>query len=49
MSKRDREVFAVEAQLKEPIRSQMTAEELEQLNMLEGVVRSEKTPQKALK
>ena len=49
ISKRDREVFAVEAQLKEPIRSQMTAEELEQLNMLEGVVRSEKTPQKALK
>ena len=49
MSQRDREVFAVEAQLKEPIRSQMTAEELEQLNMLEGVVRSEKTPQKALK
>ena len=49
ISKRDREVFAVEAQLKERIRSQMTAEELEQLNMLEGVVRSEKTPQKALK
>ena len=49
MSKRDREVFALEAQLKKHIRSQMTAEELEQLNMLEGVVRSEKTPQKALK
>ena len=49
MSKRDREVFAVEAQLKERMRSQMTAEELEQLNMLVGVVRSEKTPQKARK
>ena len=49
MSKRDREVFALEAQLKEHIRSQMTAEELEQLDMLEGVVRSEKTPQKACK
>jgi hypothetical protein len=42
MSKRDREVFAVEAQLKEHIRSQMTAEELEQLDMLEGVERREK-------
>ena len=49
MSKRDREVFAVEAQLKEHIRSEMTAEELEQLDMLEGVVRSEKKPQKARK
>ncbi len=44
MSKRDREVFALEAQLKERIRSQMTAEELEQLDMLEGVERREKTP-----
>lgn len=43
MSKRDGEVFAVEAQLKERIRSQMTAEELEQLDMLEGMERREKT------
>lgn len=42
MSKRDREVFAVEAQLKEHIRSEMTAEELEQLDMLEGMERREK-------
>ena len=42
MSKRDREVFAVEAQLKERIRSEMTAEELEQLDMLEGMERREK-------
>ena len=42
MSKRDREVFALEAQLKEHIRSQMTAEELEQLDMLEGMERREK-------
>jgi hypothetical protein len=49
MSQRDREVFALEAQLKERIRSEMTAEELEQLDMLEGVVRSEKTPRKARK
>lgn len=42
MSKRDREVFALEAQLKERIRSQMTAEELEQLDMLEGMERREK-------
>ena len=49
MSKRDREVFAVEAQLKERIRSEMTAEELEQLDMLEGVKRHEKTPRKARK
>ena len=42
MSKRDREVFALEAQLKERIRSQMTAEELQQLDMLEGVDRREK-------
>ena len=44
MSKRDREVFAVEAQLKERIRSEMTAEELEQLDMLEGIERREKGP-----
>ena len=37
MSKRDREVFALEARLKKHIRSQMTAEELEQLDMLEGI------------
>ena len=49
MSKRDREVFAVEAQLKEHIRSEMTAEELEQLDMLEGMERPEKTPRKARK
>jgi hypothetical protein len=49
MSQRDREVFAVEAQLKERIRSEMTAEELEQLDMLEGVERHEKTPRKARK
>ena len=49
MSKRDREVFAVEAQLKERIRSEMTAEELEQLDMLEGVKRHEKTPRKGRK
>jgi hypothetical protein len=49
MSKRDIEVFAVEAQLKERIRSQMTAEELEQLDMRDGVERREKTPRKARK
>ena len=49
MSKRDREVFALEAQLKERIRSEMTAEELEQLDMLERIERREKTPQKARK
>ena len=49
MSKRDREVFAVEAQLKERIRSEMTAEELEQLDMRDGVERREKTPRKARK
>ena len=49
VSKRDREVFALEAQLKERIRSEMTAEELEQLDMLEGVERHEKTPRKARK
>ena len=49
MSQRDREVFAVEAQLKERIRSEMTAEELEQLDMLEGLERHQKTPRKARK
>jgi hypothetical protein len=49
ISKRDREVFAVEAQLKERIRSEMTAEELEQLDMLEGIERREKTVRKARK
>ncbi len=49
MSKRDGEVFALEAQLKERIRSEMTAEELEQLDMLERIERREKTPQKARK
>jgi hypothetical protein len=49
MSKRDIEVFALEAQLKERIRSEMTAEELEQLDMRDGVERHEKTPQKARK
>ena len=42
-------MFAVETQLKERIRSEMTAEELEQLDMLEGVERREKTPRKARK
>ena len=49
MSKRDREVFALEEELKRRIRSQMTAEELEQQDMLEGVERQEKKPQRALK
>ena len=49
MNKRDIEVFALEAQLQERIRSEMTAEELEQLDMLEGIERREKTPQKARK
>ena len=49
MSKRDIEVFALEAQLKERIRSEMTAEELEQLDMLEGLERHEKTPRKVRK
>ena len=49
ISKRDREVFALEAQLKERIRSEMTAEELEQLDMLEGLERHQKTPRKARK
>jgi hypothetical protein len=49
MSKRDSEVFAMEEELKKRVRSQMTAEELEQLDMLEGVERREKTPRKARK
>ena len=49
ISKRDREVFALEAQLKERIRSQMTAEELEELDMLDGVERQEKKPKRARK
>ena len=49
MNKRDIEVFALEAQLKERIRSEMTAEELEQLDMRDGVERREKTPRKARK
>jgi hypothetical protein len=49
MSKRDIEVFALEAQLKERIRSEMTAEELQQLDMRDGVERREKTPRKARK
>jgi hypothetical protein len=49
LSKRDKEVFEMEEELKRRIRSEMTAEELEQLNMLEGVERREKTPRKARK
>ena len=49
MSKRDKEVFEMEEELKRRIRSEMTAEELEQLDMLEGVERHEKTPRKARK
>ena len=49
MSKRDIEVCALEAQLKKRIRSEMTAEELEQLDMRDGVERREKTPRKASK
>jgi hypothetical protein len=49
MSKRDSEVFAMEEELKKRVRSQMTAEELEELDMLEGVERREKTPRKARK
>ena len=49
MSKRDRDVLALEEELKRRIRSQMTAEELEQQDMLEGVERREKTPRKARK
>ena len=46
---RDKEVFEMEEELKRRIRSEMTAEELEQLDMLEGVKRHEKTPRKARK
>ncbi len=49
VSKRDSEVFEMEEELKRRIRSEMTAEELEQLDMLEGVERHEKTPRKARK
>ena len=49
LSKRDKEVFEMEEELKRRIRSEMTAEELEQLDMLEGVERHEKTPRKARK
>ena len=42
-------MFAVETQPKEHIRSEMTAEELEQLDMRDGVERREKTPRKARK
>jgi hypothetical protein len=49
LSKRDKEVFEIEEELKRRIRSEMTAEELEQLDMLEGVERHEKTPRKARK
>ncbi len=47
VSKRDSEVFEMEEELKRRIRSQMAAEELAQLDMLEGVERHEKTLQKA--
>ena len=49
VSKRDSEVFEMEEELKRRIRSQMAAEELAQLDMLEGVERHEKTPRKARK
>jgi hypothetical protein len=49
MSKRDKEVFEMEEELKRRIRSEMTAEELEQLDMLEGLERHQKTPRKARK
>ena len=49
VSKRDSEVFEMEEELKRRIRSEMTAEELEQLDILEGVERHEKTPRKARK
>ena len=49
LSKRDKEVFEMEEELKRRIRGEMTAEELEQLDMLEGVERHEKTPRKARK
>ena len=49
LSKCDKEVFAMEEELKRRIRSEMTAEELEQLDMLEGLERHEKTSRKARK
>ena len=49
MSKRDIEVCALEAQLKERIRSEMTAEELDDLDVLEVVERHEKKPRRARK
>jgi hypothetical protein len=49
LSKREKEVFEMEEELKRRIRSEMTAEELEQLDMLEGVERHEKTPRKGRK
>ena len=49
MSKRDKEVFEMEEELKRCIRSEMTAEEIEQLDMLEGLERHQKTPRKARK
>jgi hypothetical protein len=49
VNKRDKEVFEMEEELKRRIRSEMTAEELEQLDMLEGLERHEKTPPKARK
>lgn len=49
LNKRDKEVFEMEEELKRRIRSEMTAEEIEQLDMLEGVERYEKTPRKARK
>ena len=45
----DKEVFAMEEELKRRIRSEMTAVEVEQLDMLKGVERHEKTPRKARK
>jgi len=49
LNKRDKEVFEMEEELIRRIRSEMTAEELEQLDMLEGVKRHEKTPKTARK
>jgi len=49
LNKRDKEVFEMEEELKRRIRSEMTAEEIEQLDMLEGLERHEKTPRKARK
>jgi hypothetical protein len=49
LSKREKEVFEMEEELKRRIRSEMTAEELEPLDMLEGLERHQKTPRKARK